>query len=645
MCGIAGVVGLGTELDEGDAADVERMTTLLVHRGPDGTGYAHAPRWRVGNTRLAILDLSRAADLPMQSEDGNVVIAYNGEVTNFRELRARFRLDERYRFRTESDTEVLLHLYEELGIDFVEHLSGMFAFFLVDRCKQRAWLVRDFYGIRPLFFLRMRGRLYFASELKAFFGVASFEPRLCEEAVWHFLGLAYIPGRLTPYVGVEELPAAHLLEIDLARGEVNEEAYYRIEFEPHDVYDEDKLAEELHDAMRDSVRRNLISDAPIGMTLSGGFDTSSILALARELGDTRELHTFSVVMDEPSFNEKRYQDAMVEWAQTQHHEIVVRPREVLDHLVEHMAFLDEPSGDGAAVPFYLLAREAKGYVKVLLSGEGGDETFNAYETHVAMKARALYRRWVPASVRRLLRQAAREMPCNYEKLSLDFVAKRFTEGAELPVPEAHHHWRHVLSEVDKAALMPSAAAFAPTHTFFTEMFEARADLEDDLDRISVIDFAYYFVGDLMVKNDRMMMAHSIEARFPYADRLLHEFVATIPAERRIRGLSRRYMQKRAMEGRMPPLVHQRTNMGLEMPHSLWFLSGLRELVDRWLTRERIERTGCLRYEAVRGLWDDHVARRRDNGRALWCILNFVIWFELFIAEGDFRRWLSPARGS
>lgn len=645
MCGIAGVVGLDSELVDADAADVERMTRLLVHRGPDGTDYAHGPRFRVGNTRLAILDLTHAADLPMRSEDGNVVLAYNGEVTNFRELRARFRLDERHRFRTESDTEVLLHLYEELGIDFVRELSGMFAFFLVDRRKRTAWLVRDFYGIRPMFFLRRRGRLYFASELKAFFGVSSFEPRLSEEAAWHFLGLAYIPGRLTPYEGVEELPAAHLLEIDLARGEVREEEHYRIELTPRDVRDEDALAAELHDAMKDSVRRNLISDAPLGMTLSGGFDTSSILALARELGDTRKLHTFSVVMDEPSFNEKRYQDVMVEWAQTQHHEVVVRPREVIDHLVEHMAFLDEPSGDGAAVPFYLLAREAKGHVKVLLSGEGGDETFNAYETHVAMKARAAYRQWVPASVRDRLREAARELPCGYEKLSLDFLAKRFTEGAELPVPEAHHHWRHVLSEADKAALMPSAAAFGPTHRFFTELFEARADLEDDLDRISVIDFAYYFVGDLMVKNDRTMMAHSIEARFPYADRELHEFVATIPAERRIRGLSRRYMQKRAMEGRMPALVHQRKNMGLEMPHSLWFLGGLRELADTWLTRERIERMGCLRYDAVRGLWDDHLARRRDNGRALWCILNLVIWFELFIAEGDFRRWLGSGRGS
>ncbi len=640
MCGIAGVLSLASPLSETELVTVRAMTNTLRHRGPDDWAVRHGALWAVGNTRLKIIDLSDRANLPMTNEDGSVLVAYNGEITNFRELRAKHRLDERHQFRTTSDTEVLIHLYEDLGIDCLRELTGMFAFCLIDQKRGRAYVVRDFYGIRPLFFLRRGDRLYFASELKALLAIPDFEPRVNPEALHHFFSLAYIPGRLTPFQDLEELQGGELIEVELGRG-ATERQYYELRYDPDPAITEAEIVRPLHDAMLDSVRRNLISDAPLGLTLSGGFDTSSILALVKELDRHRELHTFSLVIGERSFDESAYQHLIVDAVRPIHHEIPFHAADVEKNLLAHMAYLDEPTGDGAAIPSYVLANTAKKYVSVLLSGEGGDETFNAYETHAALKARALYRRWTTPWMRSWIRRAAHALPCNYSKLSFDFLAKRFTDGAELPVPEAHLFWRHVLTEEEKKRLMPRYADFPPTHRLFTDLFD-RLDFADDLNRISALDIKYYFIGDLMVKNDRTFMAHSIEARFPFMDRLLLEFVSRIPPELRLKGLKRRYIQKQAMKSLVPRQIYRRSNMGLELPHAIWFLDEMRPLGESWFARDRVEKTGLFDAAFVDQLWRDHLARRRDNGRALWCVLNVLAWHELFIERRDHASYREAA---
>ena len=639
MCGIAGVLSLDAPIGEKDVREAREMTDLLRHRGPDDRGMYDDELCALGNTRLKIIDLSDNARLPMCNEDRTVWITYNGEVTNFRELKERFRLEEKHAFRSTSDTEVLVHLYEEIGIDFLKHLTGMFAFCLYDKRRKKAYVVRDFYGIRPLFYMVAGDRFYFASEIKSFMGLERFQGALDHEATYHFLSLAYIPGEHTPFKEIRELQGSRLFEVDLERGAYEEREYYELRYDTDDSIEEKQAVVELHEQMLDSVRRNLISDAPLGLTLSGGVDTSSILALTDELGLARDIHTFSIVMDEASFNESRYQQVAVDAFKPIHHEILVKPRDVLDRLVDHMAYLDEPSGDGAAIPSYLLAEQAKKHVSVLLSGEGGDEVFNAYETHLAYKVRKLYRKYAGRNLRHLIRFAAHHLPLSYSKLSLDFVAKRFTTGAELDVPEAHFYWRHALSEEDKRRLMPSLGEVRRTDSFFSEMFHA-LDFDDELNRISAIDIRYYFIGDLMVKNDRTLMAHSIEARFPFMDRLLTEYVNRIPTRLRIKGLRRRYMEKQAMKPLLPRKIWRRKNMGLEMPHSLWFLGEFREAADRYFSKKNIEKTEILDYQAVRNLWEEHIARKRDNGRSLWCILNYLVWFDLFVWNKDFRKYLS-----
>ena len=633
MCGIVGALGLGRTVPDSARPIVASMLDALRHRGPDQAGLHAEERAILGNTRLRIIDLSPLADLPMASEDRKTWLAYNGMVTNFRELKSRFRLKE----RCASDSEVVLRLYERMGPALTNELSGMFAFCIYDHIRQKAFLVRDFYGLRPLFYAEQDGVLYFASEIKALLEVPGLRDELDEEALWHFLSLAYIPGRMTPFRKIRELSGGHLLEVDLKTGVWSEKRHYRIEYKPDESLDEDEAAVEVRRLLRDSLERNLVSDVPVGLTLSGGVDTSSLLALAKDLGVSSRLHTFSLKMTEPSFDESRYQKIMVDFARPIHHEIVVRPRDVVETLFASVAHLDEPSGNGAAIPTFLLAREAGRHVRVLLSGEGGDELFNAYETHRAYKARELYRDLVPSWARSVIRGLARRLPVSHRKLSFDFLSKRFTEGAEKSVPSAHLYWRHALSDEEKGRLWRGRRG-PGTDSLFDDLYE-RLDFKDPLDRLSFIDLHYYFIDDLMVKNDRMITAHSLEGRFPFMDRALVDFVSRTPSRFRLKGLSGRRLQKWAMRGLLPPEIAARQNMGLELPHSVWFYGELRKLAEHYFSRKVVELSGFLDAGSVQAMWEEHLTRRKDNGRALWCILNFSIWFELFVHEGSYKKHL------
>ncbi len=638
MCGIAGVLGLGNDIDDAARHHVRDMAARLHHRGPDARGFVDEARVSAANTRLAVMDLSQAANLPMWSPDGKVALVYNGEVTNFRELRRDHGLDRTWTFRTSGDSEVLLALYDRFGIDFVGKLTGMFAFCLVDLRAQKAWLVRDFFGIRPLFFLATETQLWFGSEIKSLIGAPGFDATLDHEGLWDYFTLAYIPGDHTPFQSVRELQGSELIEVDLSSGAWERRPYYELQYRPDHRWTEREAADALYWQMRDSVRRNLQSDARLGLTLSGGYDTSTILALARDLQPDAEIHTWSIRMGEASYDESSYQQLMARHCRTEHHEITVGPRDVVDAFVEHMAYLDEPSGNGAAVPSYILAREATKHDTVLLSGEGGDETFNAYETHVASKVRRLYRGLVPSPVRKLAHFTAHHLPVRHRKLSFDFLAKRFTEGAERDVVDAHLYWRHTFSEADKRRLMPDLAGTRPTWQSFQPIYDAMPGA-DPLDRISAIDIRTYFIADLMVKNDRTFMAHSIEGRFPYMDRLLLEFMQTIPPHLRIKGLRRRHMQKQAMKRLMPKAIQNRGNFGLEMPHSTWFAHELRDFAESWLTRDRIAALGFVDPDVALRLWDEHLSRKVDHGRGLWSLLNLVVWHELFVRGQSWRSHL------
>ena len=639
MCGIAGTLSLSGRLDERELDRVGAMTALLRHRGPDGERVLADARAALGNTRLRVTGLSSAADLPMMDSRRERWLAFNGAVTNFRELAARHRLHERRPLETGSDAEVVLRLYEQMGLGLLDELNGMYAFCLYDRAAGKAWLVRDPHGQRPLFYALSPGRLHFASEIKALLEQPRIDRRLNEAALWDYFSLGYIPGESTPFTGVRELRGGCLLEIDLNAGSWEQRRFHKLRWLADESLGEEEAARKLLVLLEKSLARNLDCDVPVGLTLSGGVDSSSLLALAARAGKTP--HTFSLRVDEPSFDEGRFQRAMVERTRPVHHEVFFRPDEVLAHAKTCLAHLDEPSANGAVIPSFLIAREARKHVAVLLSGEGGDELFSAYETHRAVGLRAAYRRLLGPGARALARRAANLLPTSHAKLSLDFLLKRFVEGAERELPAAHLYWRHAFSEADKSRLLPSASHLRPTENLFAE--EAAGVGGDDLARVAAIDLTYFFIDDLMVKNDRTFMAHSVEARFPYMDREIVEFATRLPSRFKVRGLGGRLVQKAAMKGLLPRQILGRSNMGLETPYSAWLAGPLRALADQHFSRERLARSGLIDHEALATLWAEHLARRRDNGRGLWCALNFLIWFDLFVYEGDYKRHMVGGR--
>ncbi len=623
MCGVAGLLRAGAPLRTQDRGTLRTMRDTLFHRGPDQSGEFFADGVGLGSQRLKLLDLSERGALPMRSTDGKVVLAFNGEISNYLELASSFRLEETAPLRSGSDTEVFLRLYQACGMDFLQHLSGMFAFILLDQSAGKAYWGRDFYGINPLFQAWHDGAWHVASEIKSLLTVPGLDSGTDVQALYDLYTLAYIPGESTPYQAVREVPPGTYVELDLASGQLSTHRHYRFSFSPRQVKEKDAI-ELTREALLDSVERHMRSDAPVGAMCSGGIDTGGLVGIARHLFPHRDIPTYSLRIKDANFDESRFQRLVVERARTSHHQIDVGEEEVLQNFKAHIAFMDEPYGHGAALPTFLLAREARKKVKALLSGEGGDELFNAYETHGAYYWRGHWRR-VPSPLRKLAREVASSMPVSHGKLSLDFKIKRFMCGAELPVHAAHLYWRHVLPDGLKEKLFKRR--LLPTTRLSEEVFERYAE-SDDYSRLSAWDIEHFFFGDLMVKNDRMCLAHSVESRFPYMDRLVTDLVFTFPSELKVKGRRRRHLQKEALRPFLPPEVYQRDGFGLELPYNKWFQGALAPLYRDYFTEQFFEHFPFLDWDFFQGLLRDHQRRRADWGRFLWTTLVLCAWHDI-----------------
>ena len=639
MCGISGLISLNKDLNDSDYSTVKRMSDSISHRGPDQQKIKKFDKILLANNRLKIMDLDDRSSLPMSSQDGSVWICYNGEISNFRELKNKYRLSEKYNFKGTSDTEVLIYLYKELGISFLNELSGMFAFCLVDLKKKKTWIVRDFFGIIPLFYRIKENKIYFASEIKAFYEINSLDKSLDYHSIYHYFTLAYIPGKNTPYKEINELRGGQLIEIDNEKNTFFLKKYYNVKYPTDHSITEKEAASNAYDLMLDSVRRNIQSDAPIGTTLSGGIDTSAITCLIKDLGKSKNFHTYSLKMGEKSFDESKYQRLIAEYCQTNHHEIVVNQEDVLNSIYTHMAHIDEPNGNGAAIPSFILAKEAKKEVSVLLNGEGGDETFSAYSTYGAFRAKNFYTKFAPKPLRKLIYNLVHKLPTSYKKLSLDFQMKRFTEGAELHPAAAHIYWRHVLTDDEKEDTILNRQGYQKTEKVMIDLFE-NLDYSEDFNKINFLDIEHFFIDDLLVKNDRMFLANAVESRFPFMDRILFEYMAKVPSSLRMKGITkRRHIQKLAMKNIVPKEILNRGNFGLEMPHSIWFFDTLKPLLKKYLSEEMIKKTEYLSYEKVDKLLQMHFSRKKDYGRALWCILMYQMWHEMFIEKNNYKNYL------
>jgi asparagine synthase (glutamine-hydrolysing) len=609
---VCGICGLATRGGPADPERLRAMSATLVHRGPDSDGHLVDGPVGLAARRLSIIDLE-TGDQPIANEDGTVHVVQNGEIYNYRELRAGLE-HAGHRFATRSDTEVLVHLYEEHGDGFAERLRGMFAVAVWDARRRRLVLARDPFGIKPLYYRDSAEGLAFSSELRAL-------PRgeIDLDALEAFLAFNSIPGPYSIFRDVKKLLPGHLLVWEDGEGRVSRFA------RPAPVpasevrrEDEGELAEELRARLRDSVRAHLIADVPVGVLLSGGVDSSTLAALAAQ-ESSEPVHTFSIGFEERSFDELDDARAVAQLYGTRHEELVLRPDAAL--LLPALAdAFDEPFADSSALPTYLVSELAARHVKVALSGEGGDELFGGYYTYAADLLAQRVGRLAP-----LARPLVERLPSSSRRASLDYKAKRFVRGADLPPLERHHAWKEIFSSEARSELLGRPSSLDPVDLLRPRYAETEgAEL---LARLQDVDLGTYLVDDLLVKTDRASMAHSLEARVPYLDPLVAGLAQALPTRLKVSGLRKKRLLRKAAAPLLPRRIVYGRKRGFSIPAAAWLRGELELFARDVLSPETLRRQAFFQHAAVTRLLDRHVAGKEDLSRQLWGLLAFTLWYE------------------
>jgi asparagine synthase (glutamine-hydrolysing) len=546
----------------------------------------------------------------------------NGEIDNYRELRVE--LEARgHRFRSRSDVEVIVHLYEEHGLEFAGRLRGMFAFALWDQRAKRLVLGRDRLGIKPLVFATDRRRLLFASEVKGLLA-AGVDREVDLQALHHYLTLSYVPAPYTAFTHIRKLLPGHLLVVE--GGHLRLERYWRLDYPPpvEGIRTGDYVAA-LRERLSDGVRSHLVSDVPVGVFLSGGLDSATVLAFMRE-HVSGSIKTFSVGFEESSFNELAHARATAKLFGTDHHELVVSPA-ITDTIPELIEAFDEPFADSSAIPLYYLSRFAREQVKVVLTGEGGDEVLGGYQTYVASKLARWYRQLPSPISRGLLPRVVRVLPVSHRRVSFDYKAKRFVHGALLPPDQAHLAWKQLLSEDAKAELYATNGnAHVPTTEFYGNVY-AGCPTSSWLARQLHVDTALGLPDDMLTKVDRVTMAHSLEGRVPLLDHHLIEFMAGVPSHLKLHGMTTKYLLRRVMRGRLPRRVLRAGKRGFNVPLPGWLGTELRSFVGDVLSPGRVAASGLFRPDVVSRLVNEHLQRRADHSRTLWSLIVVEHWIQ------------------
>jgi asparagine synthase (glutamine-hydrolysing) len=623
MCGICGMVAFDGETV--DPALLESMNDTLVHRGPDSGGLTIDGHVGLAARRLAIIDLA-GGNQPITNEDGRITVVQNGEIYNYRELRAEL---ERagHRFSTHSDTEVLVHLYEEHGARFVERLRGMFALAVWDSRERRLLIARDRFGIKPLYYRLRDDSLSFASELKALLCLRNFSREVDLEALEAYLAFSFVPAPLTIFGDARKLPPGSLLVWEGRGSDVRVERYAEPRPAPAGHTrgeDEEVLAEELRAALRDSVRAHLIADVPVGVLLSGGLDSATIAALAA-LESSAPVSTFTIGFQERQFDEREPARLVAERYGTDHHELVLRP-DAAQLLPELADAFDEPFADSSAIPTYLVSRLARGQVKVALSGEGGDELFGGYNYYLGHLLAPRLKPFAAA-----LRPLVERLPTSSAKAStFDWKAKRFVRAAGLPTLERHCEWKSVFSPEERNALLRPERRGRLEPIELLRSRYAGSEGTDLLGRVIDLDLGVFLVDDMLVKTDRASMAHSLEVRVPILDPAVTGLALSLPTSMKVRRLTKKRLLRRAVAPLLPEAILSGQKRGFSMPLAAWLRGELAPFARDVLSPANVERQGFFRAEAVQRLLDDHAARRGDQSRKIWALLAFSLWYDRYV---------------
>lgn len=639
MCAIAGYFDFrGSQDLEGN---ILKMLSSMRHRGPDNTQTEIFSvnngngMIALGHNRLSIIDLSRNADQPMSNEDGTVWIVYNGEIYNFQELRDNLQKNG-HKFKSRSDTEVILHLYEDFGSDSLRLLKGMFAFCIYDRKKNRFFLARDRFGKKPLYYYYDSEKFIFASEIKAIVGLEEIDREIEPIALESYFSLSYIPGPYTIYKNIFKLSPGHFMILEKNGLSINR--YWDLEFKRQKLPEKEYL-ERFSLLLEKAVKYRLISDVPLGVFLSGGID-SSILVAAMSKFIPQQIKTYSIGFQEPEHNELDYANLIASHFNTSHHTITLRDcqPQLLEKIVWH---LDEPLADGATVPTYLLAKLAKETVTVVLTGEGSDETLGGYPYYYYEKLISYYS-FLPQYLKKIMLPAI--LPAMDAIFNSD-IFKKIARYGRGEVKEGILRWRILFDEQELEALfkqeIKKSLQIGKTKESFKEIFN-NCQAENIIAKALYIDSRIYLPDDLLMKIDKLTMANSLEARCPYLDHDLIEFVAMLPVRMKVRGRVGKYILKKCFKGEIPEMIIKRPKHGFTVPIDKWLNGSLKEVACEAFRKGGIlDRTDFFNIEFIENLWEKMLTANPDARltRQLWALLNFAVWWRQ--NEGICSRKMGP----
>lgn len=628
MCGICGIIDYGyTNYVNEDV--LRRMCKSMKHRGPDDEGiYINkSASVGLGHRRLKIIDLSQAGHQPMTNEDRTVWIVFNGEIYNYKNLQDELR-SKGHVFRSHTDTEIAIHLYEEYGEDCLKYMRGMFAFALWDEKNQLLFAARDRVGKKPLLYHNNKGKFCFASEFESLLSSSLINKEIDFQSVHYYLTFGYIPAPLTIYKNVFKLPPAHFLL--LRNGKVNLKRYWQLDYSKKINISEGEASDEIIRLLKEAVRVRLISDVPLGAFLSGGIDSSIVVGLMSQISSQR-VKTFSVGFEDKDYNELSYARSVARRFNTDHHEFIVKSNalEILPLLIERYG---EPYADSSCIPTFYVARETRQFVTVALNGDGGDELFAGYERYQAMLGAEIYQK-LPRLLREALSKAIGILPDSVNPKDKLRRVKRLFEAINLPKGERYLRWVGMLDETLKNDLYSdyfSKAVFNFSPLKIIEPYLNDINNVILLDSLLYTDTMTYLPNDLLVKVDITSMANSLEARSPFLDHELMEFAARLPAGYKIKMFKKKYILKKSAKRLIPQGILARRKMGFGVPVGKWFRNELKGLLCDTLLSHSSFKRGYFKSEVIKGMVRRHILGQKDHTFALWSLLVLELWHRRFM---------------
>lgn len=616
MCGIAGVIGENTRNKE---TIIKEMVDCITHRGPDDDGFYNDDKVGLGMRRLSIIDLKNGKQ-PIESKDGSALIFFNGEIYNYKDLRGEL-LNKGQEFKTETDTEVILRLYEEYGDKMIRKLRGMFAFCIYDKGRNSIFITRDYFGIKPLYYFKKGDKIFaFASEIKSILLHPEYKKEVNDEAVFNYLSFQYNPMKETVFKDIYKLDPGSFLKIDLKDGSFKEERYWSFEFTQNEAMDKNKSGQELLALLQNSVEHHMVSDVPVGSFLSGGVDSSIIAGLMKKVSDSKgkKNSTFTVGFKDLSEGEeaKKTSDSL----QTDHTEITVSPEEYFEALPKIVWHFDEPVADPSAVGLYFLAKEARKKVKVVLSGEGADEMFGGYNIYLEpLSLSRLWMKFIPKILINAIFKPIVKLKFNFR--GKNYLKRYFSKLEDWYIGNASIFKK---DEVERLWKGKSYDKFS-----LADYYGKSAGLSDST-KMQYIDINTWLVGDILAKADKMTMANSLELRVPFLDIKIAEFASKMPDRLKFRRGVTKYLLRESVKDVVPEATRNRKKLGFPIPIRRWLTKERSDIYNRIISNKYIRKN--INISEVEKLIKDHIDGKKDNSRKIYLLLILAIWYEVFFEK-------------